>query len=62
MVFAYGQVRGSYDYLREQRRTHKAEVRAAHAEGRAEAAAPWPTQSRSTATASPALKPKRRWF
>lgn len=37
MVFAYGQVRGSYDYLRLRRKTHDAEVRAARAEGRAEA-------------------------
>ena len=36
MVFAYGQVRGSYDYLRLRRKTHDAEVRAARAEGRAE--------------------------
>ena len=35
---AYGQVRGSYDHLRAQRRAHKAELRAAHAEGRVEGA------------------------
>jgi putative oxidoreductase len=37
-VFAYGQVRGSYDHLRAQRKVHKAEVRAAHAEGKLEGA------------------------
>ena len=42
MTFAYGQMRGSYDYLREKRRTHVAEVRAAHAEGRIEGAAAAP--------------------
>ena len=36
LTFAYGQMRGSYDHLRAQRRSHDAEVRAAHAEGRAE--------------------------
>jgi hypothetical protein len=48
----YGQMRGSYDYLREQRRTHRAEVRAARAEGRVEGANTAHT-SRSTAAASP---------
>lgn len=38
MTFAYGQMRGSYDYMRERRRTHDAELRAARAEGRAEGA------------------------
>ena len=37
-VFAYGQVRGSYDYMRAQRKAHNAEVRAAHAEGKLEGA------------------------
>lgn len=36
MVFAYGQMRGSYDHLRISRREHRAELRAAHAEGVAE--------------------------
>jgi putative oxidoreductase len=61
MVFAYGQMRGSYDYLREQRRTHKAEVRAARAEGRVEGATTAHTvevDGSGVAT----LKPKRRWF
>jgi putative oxidoreductase len=37
-VFAYGQVRGSYDHMRAQRKVHAAEVRAAHAEGKLEGA------------------------
>ncbi len=36
MVFAYGQMRGSYDHLRLRRREYRAELRAAHAEGMAE--------------------------
>lgn len=36
LVFAYGQIRGSFDYMRERNRTRKAELRAAHAEGKAE--------------------------
>lgn len=35
-VFAYGQMRGSFDSMRERSRTRKAELRAARAEGRAE--------------------------
>jgi putative oxidoreductase len=38
MVFAYGQMRWSYDHWRERDRTRKAELRAAHAEGKAEGA------------------------
>jgi putative oxidoreductase len=30
MVFAYGQMRGSYDYMRAERRAHDAELRADH--------------------------------
>jgi putative oxidoreductase len=37
MTFAYGQVRGTFDYMRERRKTYDAELRAARAEGRAEA-------------------------
>lgn len=37
MVFAYGQVRGRMGVLNERDKAHKAEVRAAHAEGRLEA-------------------------
>ena len=42
MVFAYGQMRGSYDHIRARRKgevaAHDAELRAARAEGRADAA------------------------
>jgi putative oxidoreductase len=38
MVIAYGQMRWSYDHWRERDRVRKAELRAAHAEGRAEGA------------------------
>ena len=37
MVFAYGQVRGRMGVLNERDKAHRAEVRAAHAEGRLEA-------------------------
>ena len=36
VVFAYGQMRGSFDHMRERNRARKAELRAAHAEGKAE--------------------------
>lgn len=36
VVFAYGQMRGSFDHMRERNRVRKAELRAAHAEGKAE--------------------------
>lgn len=64
MTFAFGQMRGSYDYLREKRRTHLAEVRAAHAEGRIEGAAEAPRTvvADVDAMGTAALKPKRRWF
>ena len=64
MVFAYGQVRGSYDHLRAQRRAHKAEVRAAHAEGRAEGvtAAPRTVVTDVDRDGVPEVRPKRRWF
>lgn len=51
VTFAYGQMRGSYDYMREQRRTHDAELRAARAEGRAEGATEVP---RTVVTPAPA--------
>lgn len=38
MVFAYGQMRWSYDHWRARDRVHEAEIRAAHAEGKAEGA------------------------
>jgi putative oxidoreductase len=64
MTFAYGQMRGSYDYLREKRRTHNAEVRAAHAEGRAEAAvaAPHTVVSDVDGNGVATVRTKRRWF
>lgn len=37
-VFAYGQVRGTLDAVREERRRHKAEIAQAHAEGVADGA------------------------
>lgn len=39
MVVAYGQMRGSYDHMRARGREHRAELRAAHAEGVAEGVA-----------------------
>ena len=72
MTFAYGQMRGSYDYMRERRRTYDAEVRAARAEGRAEGAASAPRtvvadQPGTVVTdvdrdGVPEVRPKRRWF
>ena len=71
MTFAYGQMRGSYDYMRERRRTHDAELRAARAEGRAEGATEVPRTVVNPAPATvvdrpPAAvveeRPKRRWF
>ena len=64
MTFAYGQMRGSYDYLREKRRTHTAEVRAAHAEGRIEgaAAAPHAVVTDVDGNGVGTVRPKRRWF
>jgi putative oxidoreductase len=64
MTFAYGQMRGSYDYLREKRRTHAAEVRAAHAEGRVEgaAAAPHTVVTDVDGDGVAAVRPRRRWF
>ena len=37
-VFAYGQVKGTFDYMRERRKRYDAELRAARAEGKAEGA------------------------
>jgi putative oxidoreductase len=39
MVFAYGQMRGSYDHMRAQRKLHQTELRAARAEGKVEGVA-----------------------
>ncbi len=38
LTFAYGQMRGSYDHIRSEKRLHDANLRAAHAEGVAEGA------------------------
>jgi putative oxidoreductase len=72
MTFAYGQMRGSYDYMRERRRTYDAEVRAARAEGRAEGVAsaprtvvadrPGTVVTDVDADGVPEVRPKRRWF
>ncbi len=74
MVFAYGHMRGSYDYMRARRKTYDAELRAARAEGRAEGATTVP-RTVVTDTAAPRtvvtdvdrdgvpeVRPKRRWF
>jgi len=72
MTFAYGQVRGTFDYMRERRRTYDAELRAARAEGRAEGATSVPQPAvvdRPHAVVTdvdrdgvPEVRPKRRWF
>jgi putative oxidoreductase len=72
MTFAYGQMRGTYDYMRERRRTYDAELRAARAEGRAEGAT---TAPRTVVADTPRtvvtdvdgdgvaeVRRKRRWF
>ena len=46
MTFAYGQVRGTFDHMRTQRKAHKAEVRTAHAEGKLEGATEQATVAR----------------
>jgi putative oxidoreductase len=74
MTFAYGQVRGTVDYMRERRKRYDAELRAARAEGRVEGAtaAPRPVVAGAAATGTvvtdvdgdgvPEVRPKRRWF
>jgi putative oxidoreductase len=64
MVFAYGQMRGSYDHLRMTRREHKAQIRAAHAEGVAEGAAHGGHTVVTDADGHPVAETrrKRRWF
>ena len=74
MTFAYGQVRGTVDYMRERRKTYDAELRAARAEGRAEGATAVPhavvadpAAPRTVVTdvdrdGVPEVRPKRRWF
>jgi putative oxidoreductase len=64
MTFAYGQVRGTLDYMRERRRTYEAELRAARAEGVAEGttAAPRTVVTDVDRDGVPEVRPKRRWF
>ena len=64
MVFAYGQMRGSYDYMRERRKTYDAELRAARAEGRAEGTVPGPDAAVSDVDGDGVaeVRPRRRWF
>ena len=64
MTFAYGQVRGTFDYMRERRKTYDAELRAARAEGRAEGAtaAPRTVVTDVDSDGVPEVRPKRRWF
>lgn len=64
MTFAYGQMRGSYDYMRAEHRVQRAKLQAAHAEGVAEGARTVPQVV--TAGVDPdgvvEVRPKRRWF
>jgi putative oxidoreductase len=64
MTFAYGQVRGTVDYMRERRKRYDAELRAARAEGRVEgaAAAPGTVVTDVDRDGVPEVRPKRRWF
>lgn len=64
MVFAYGQMRGSYDYMRAQRKTYDAELRAARAEGRAEGVttAPRTVVTDVDGDGVAEVRPRRRWF
>lgn len=64
MVLAYGQMRGTYDYMRERKRTYDAELRAARAEGRADGATAVPRTVTTDVDGDgvPEVRPKRRWF
>jgi putative oxidoreductase len=64
MVFAYGQMRWSYDHWRAQAKVHRAELRAAHAEGVAEGAttAPRPVAADADEDAPERAPARRRWF
>jgi putative oxidoreductase len=73
MTFAYGQVRGTFDYMRERRKRYDAELRAARAEGRAEGVTAAPrtvaagTEAGTVVTdvdrdGVPEVRPRRRWF
>ncbi len=57
MTFAYGQVRGTFDYMRERRKTYDAELRAARAEGRADGATAVPQTVVAPATPVAAAAP-----
>jgi len=63
-VFAYGQMRGSYDHMRAQRRVQQAELRAARAEGVVEGTrtAPHVATTDVDHDGVPEVRPKRRWF
>jgi putative oxidoreductase len=74
-VFAYGQVKGTFDYMRERRKRYDADLRAARAEGRAEGVSTVPTRTVVTDAVTagtvttdvdgdgvPEVRPKRRWF
>jgi len=64
MTFAYGQVRGTVDYMRERRKRYDAELRAARAEGRMEGAtaAPGTVVTDVDGDGVAEVRPKRRWF
>ena len=64
MVFAYGQMRWSYDHWRARNKVHDAELRAARAEGRAEGAttAPRTVVTDVSGDGVPETRTKRRWF
>ena len=63
-VFAYGQMRGSYDYMRAERRAQQAEVRAARAEGLAEGTRTVPREVVTDVDHDGVaeVRPRRRWF
>lgn len=58
MVFAYGQMRWSYDHWRARDQVRKAELRAAHAEGVAEGAT---TAPRAVVAGDTPVVAKKRW-
>lgn len=72
MTYAYGQVRGTFDYMRERRKRYDADLRAARAEGVAEGATAAPrtvvTDAPRTVVTDvdgdgvPEVRPRRRWF
>ena len=58
MVFAYGQMRWSYDHWRARDQVRKAELRAAHAEGVAQGAT---TAPRAVVADATPVVPRKRW-